>query len=77
MNGDLKQTRTFTVLIVSTEAYTEIRDKLREAGYDHAFLPTVEQGTLIDMHGIAIGTDYEEYPETKVTIVPTRETKEG
>jgi hypothetical protein len=43
-------THTYVVMEVSGAAYTEIRDKLSAAGYDHAINSEGE----IDMHGIAI-----------------------
>ena len=58
----MRATHTYAVLDVSAAAYDEIAAKLREAGYEHAFLPErteieglqSERGALIDMHGIAI-----------------------
>lgn len=41
--------RTYAILKVSSEAYTEIKQKLKDAGYDHAFV----DGN-IDMRGIAL-----------------------
>lgn len=43
-------THTYVVLEVSKPAYDEIKSKLVEAQYQHAFEPTGE----IDMHGIAL-----------------------
>lgn len=43
---------TFATLEVSPGTYEEISKKLREAGYDHAFI--ADQRPLIDMHGIAL-----------------------
>lgn len=40
---------TYSVLEVSQAVYDEIRKKLEEAGYEHAF-----HDDLIDMHGIAV-----------------------
>lgn len=45
-------TRTYALLHVSQEAYDEIAQKLREAGYDHAFNDEGE----VDMDGIALVT---------------------
>lgn len=48
-------THTYAELAVSRATYDEIAGKLREAGYDHAFLP--ERGRdepTIDMHGIGL-----------------------
>lgn len=44
-----RKTRTFAVLEISESAYDEIASKLREAGYDHAFV-----SGAIDMHGITL-----------------------
>jgi hypothetical protein len=43
-------THSYALLEVSQEAYDEIAKKLREAGYDHAFMDDGE----VDMHGIAL-----------------------
>lgn len=43
-------THTYATLGLSKAAYDEIRDKLKAAGYDHAF---IHDGT-IDMHGIGV-----------------------
>jgi len=44
-----RTTYTFATLEVSRETYDEIEAKLREAGYDHAFVDGA-----IDMHGIGL-----------------------
>jgi hypothetical protein len=49
----VRQTRTFVLLEVTSAAYREVETALRAAGYDHAFVETGE-GTVIDMHGIAL-----------------------
>lgn len=46
-------THTYAVLEVSETAYAEIRTKLAEAGYQHAF-HREHDGELIDMDGIAL-----------------------
>lgn len=46
---------TYVVLEVSKAAFEEIREKLKEAGYEHAF-----HDELIDMHGIALREGKEE-----------------
>ena len=46
----LRQTHTYVELELSPAAYDEITAKLREAGYDHAFMDDGE----IDMHGLAV-----------------------
>jgi sugar phosphate isomerase/epimerase len=47
-------THTFVVLELSDQSFKEIFTKLKEAGYDHAFVE--EDGkVVIDMHGIAVG----------------------
>lgn len=40
---------TYAILEVSPETYAEIKEKLRVAGYEHAF-----HDDVIDMHGIAL-----------------------
>lgn len=50
----LRQTHTFAVLELSAQAYNEIAEKLRAAGYHHAFDMKAQ---LIDMHGIAVTPD--------------------
>jgi len=42
-------THTYVLLEISQDAFDEVEDKLREAGYDHAFV----DGN-IDMHGLAL-----------------------
>ena len=46
----IRQTHTYAELLVPAEVYDVVARKLREAGYDHAFM---EDGT-IDMHGIGL-----------------------
>ena len=46
----LTSTHTYAILRVSQAAYDEIKAKLEEASYDHAF----HEDGLIDMHGIAL-----------------------
>ena len=50
-------TYTYAVLEVSAAAYAEIKAKLEEAGYQHAFHENRGHGTVIDMHGIALATE--------------------
>lgn len=50
----LRVTHTFVDLEVSQATYDEIAGKLREAGYDHAFI----KGGAIDMHGIGLVVAY-------------------
>lgn len=45
-----RETHTYAVLEVSEASYREIADKLRAAGYDHAF----NEDGVVDMHGIGI-----------------------
>lgn len=47
-------TYTYAILEVSDQAYEEIAQKLKDAGYSHAF-DTRGEITVIDMHGIALG----------------------
>jgi len=49
----MHNTHTYVVLEVSSDAYQEIKLKLKAAGYDHAFMSNGE----IDMHGIAVSED--------------------
>lgn len=49
----MKQTHTYVILEISHAAYEEIAEKLREAGYAHAFHETGGR-VVIDMHGIAV-----------------------
>lgn len=51
MRTRTRVTHTVSVLELSKRAYDEIAAKLREAGYDQAFMDT---GGLIDMGGIAV-----------------------
>lgn len=53
-------THTYAILKVSQAAYDEIKAKLVEVGYDHAFLTDalgLVGNELIDIHGIAIEVD--------------------
>jgi len=48
-------THTYAELEVSRATYDEIAQKLREAGYDHVFMPERGRETpTIDMHGIGL-----------------------
>jgi hypothetical protein len=49
-----RQTHTYVELDISPEAFSEIKEKLLAADYGHAFM---EDGTVIDMHGIAVKAD--------------------
>jgi hypothetical protein len=46
-------TYTYAILEVSAAAYEEIAEKLKAAGYQHAFHKD-GRDTVIDMHGIAL-----------------------
>lgn len=46
----MRATHTFVTMDLSEAAFNEIRQKLQDAGYEHAF---IEEG-LIDMRGIAV-----------------------
>lgn len=59
----MRTTHTSAILDLSPAAYDEIADKLRAAGYGHAFIPSVRHGETIDMHGIAVARADEE-PQT-------------
>lgn len=52
----MSATHTYAVLDVSAAAYDEIRRKLEDANYQHAFHPDGGR-ILIDMHGIAIAKE--------------------
>lgn len=52
----MRSTYTYAKLPLSQAAYDEIATKLRNAGYDHAFM---KNGT-IDMHGIGVCPDGKE-----------------
>lgn len=45
---------TYAVLQISKAAFDEIRGKLKEAGYEHAFDDAAEGGPVVDMHGVAV-----------------------
>ncbi len=52
----MRHTHTLATLAVSPDAYTETRDALVVAGYDHAVL-TDKDGETLDMTGIALARD--------------------
>lgn len=52
----MASTHTYTVLPVSSQAFQEIKEKLEEAGYDHAIQHT-DGDLVIDMHGIALSEE--------------------
>jgi len=60
----LTHTHTVAILELNTSAFGEIASKLREAGYDHAF---IDDG-VIDMTGIGVK---EATPDQIVTITTT------
>jgi hypothetical protein len=49
----LRQTHTHAILEISPGAYAEIADKLRAAGYGHAFSGD-DTGEVVSMQGIAL-----------------------
>lgn len=53
-------TYTYVVLEISDAAYREIKQKLTDAGYEHAF-----HDDVIDMHGIAVQSDVPATPKKK------------
>jgi hypothetical protein len=59
----IRQTHTYAELELSKVAYDEIAAKLRDAGYDHAFM---DDGA-IDMHGIGVTC---ERTETEKKFLP-------
>jgi len=50
-------THTYAILDVSSAAYEEIRQKLAEAGYEHAFNDDGDGRECIDMHGVALRSE--------------------
>ena len=70
----VRQTHTYATLEVSAAAYDEIADKLKHAGYAHAFMREVgarpEQPETIDMHGIGLvrAVAYGETPASQSAI---------
>ena len=50
-------THTYVILELSPAAWQEISDKMRDAGYSHAFHDDTEHGEVIDMHGIAVAAE--------------------
>ena len=48
-------TRTFVIMEVDALVHRDIKTKLLAAGYDHAVWEEGEHGTVLDMHGIALG----------------------
>lgn len=53
-------TYTYAILEISDAAYQEIKQKLTDAGYEHAFHEDV-----IDMHGIAVKSSTPAKPKKK------------
>lgn len=53
----MRTTHTYAILEISAAAYEEIRAKLEQAGYQHAFHPKADGRIAIDMYGIAVATD--------------------
>jgi hypothetical protein len=53
VHRERRMSHTYVILQVSPAAYDEIKAKLEETGYGHAFHEDTE-GPLIDMHGIAL-----------------------
>lgn len=49
----MTSTYTYAILEVSKGTFEEIKEKLK--GYEHVFHNNNEYGTVIDMHGIAVG----------------------
>lgn len=49
--------RTYAILELSQAVYDEIKAKLSDAGYDHAFHHDHDHGTVLDMHGIAVAVE--------------------
>jgi len=58
---NMTHTYTYAVLEVSYSTFAEIRNKLEEAGYQHAIISEKEVGKtfiLIDMNGIALKEEH-------------------
>lgn len=55
----LRTTHTFAIMEVSQSTYDEIRAKLLEADYDHAVWEEGDDGTLLNMSGIALAVTQE------------------
>jgi hypothetical protein len=49
----MRSTHTYAKLPLSPTAYEEIATKLKDAGYDHAFIGNGD----IDMHGIGVSKE--------------------
>ncbi len=58
-------THTYVELEISPAAFTEIREKLEDAGYQHAFM---DEAT-IDMHGIAVTLELPEGLKDSMTCL--------
>jgi len=56
----MRSTYTYAIIEISPAAYKEIADKLKEAGYGHAFNQDRAHGVVIDMHGIALASNVQE-----------------
>jgi hypothetical protein len=54
----VRSTYTYAILDLSDAAYREIAEKLRDAGYGHAF-HNDHGRVVIDMHGIAVANKSE------------------
>jgi hypothetical protein len=61
--SQIRQTHTFVVLDLSEAAYQEIRRKLEDAGYQHAFMQS-DGRAVIDMAGIAVAAIEPERAQT-------------
>lgn len=59
----IRATHTYAILQVSKEAYQEVKTLLLKAGYDQAIHKNSRGDEVIDMHGIALGTDDPDRPE--------------
>lgn len=60
----IRQTHTYAELGLTAPAYEEIKRKLKDAGYDHAFM---EDGT-IDMHGIGVTLEHNPVPSCECDV---------
>lgn len=71
-------THTYVILQVTARAYAEIRGKLEQAGYNHAF-----HDDVVDLHGIAIqaerldGTIVDADTTIEIASILSARTKQG
>ena len=64
-------TYTYATVPVSPAAFTEIRNRLEQAGYSESIFQTLK-GPVIDMHGLALVLEQQEQPSAEVVPLPLR-----